>query len=185
MVFWLIRECGLYPDKEIAEALYTGILIDTGGFKFSNTDSRAFRACAELSECGVDCRKLYQIVFLDKDIGRLRLEGEIMRGASLHFNGRACVMELTEEVIRGNAAADLEGISNLPMQLKGIEVGVIFIAKGDKTKVCLRSDGKLNVGEVASQYGGGGHAAAAGCTLSCTPAEARGRILSRLSGHFK
>lgn len=187
MVYWLLRECGHAPDREIAEALYTGILIDTGGFKFSNTGARAFQVCAELAACGVDCQGLYRTVFLDKSAGRMRLEGEIMRGAEMLFNGRLCAMEITENLLErtGTDHTDLEGVSNLTMQVKGVDAGVILIHNGPKIKVCLRSDGRINVGEVASFFGGGGHAAAAGCTFECPAAEVREKVLAKLAGCLK
>ena len=183
MVYWLIREFGFFPDPEIAEALYAGILIDTGGFKFSNTGIRAFRVCAELAENGLDCEKVYKRVFMDKSLGRLHLEGEIFRTCALELDGRVCIMQVTEATFRetGTGQADLEGISNLSTQLKGVEVGVVLIRREGRTKACLRSNGTVNVGKVAACFGGGGHAAAAGCTLDASIEETRKRILAEVA----
>jgi phosphoesterase RecJ-like protein len=183
MIYWLIKEYGFFPDKEIAEVLYTGMLIDTGGFKFSNTNSRAFKVCEELADCGIDCHGLYKTVFMDKSINRLQLEGWLKSHARLLFDNKVCLMEVTDETFRttGTGHSDLEGISNLPMDVAGIEIGLIFIWKGEKTKVCFRSNGNSNVGEIASFFGGGGHAAAAGCTVDGDLKSVQKKVLDKVT----
>ena len=92
LIFSLIRSYGIAPDLPVAEALYAGVLVDTGGFKFSNTGERAFAMSAELMRCGVDSQKIYKSVFLDKSVERVRLEGTLMSQAELLLDGRVCVM---------------------------------------------------------------------------------------------
>ncbi|MFH0920357.1 MAG: DHH family phosphoesterase [Fibrobacterota bacterium] len=183
MVFGLIRAYGLFTDRAVAESLYAGILIDTGGFKFSNTNAGVFSACAELAACGVDCQRLYNLVFLGKPFARFRLEGQLMSRAELLQDGRVCLMAVTEEAMAESGAArdQLEGLSNLTMGLRGVEVGIMFIAQAEAVKVCLRSDGAWNVGEIATRFGGGGHAAAAGCTLPGGIAAARVRVMDAVA----
>lgn len=174
LIFRLIRAYGLFPAPKVAEALYAGVLIDTGGFKFSNTNARAFAMSAALAGRGLNPHRLYKTVFLEKSEARMRLEGRLLSRARVLEEGRLCLMEVDDALLRETGAtdADLEGISNLTLAVKGVEVGVMLIAQGGKTKACFRSDGIPNVRDLASRFGGGGHAAASGCTLETPMAAA-------------
>ena len=121
---------------------------------------------------------------MDKSVGRLRLEGILFSRAEMAQDGRVCIMEITDDILRdaGAVPADLEGISNLPMEIKDIEVGLILIRRGDKTKVCFRSNGSAHVGDLASQFGGGGHPAAAGCTVAGPYDRVRKDVLQKVAG---
>ncbi len=183
LIYRLIGSYGIKPDLPVAEALYAGVLIDTGGFKFSNTNERAFSMSMELMRLGVDAQKIYKAVFLDKTIQRIRLEGILLSRAEMLMNSRVCVMEITDEVLKTTGAGkeDMEGISNLTMCMRGVDVGLLFIRIADKTKVCFRSNGDLNVRDVAFIFGGGGHAAAAGCVLKADIVEARKLVLEKIA----
>lgn len=183
LIFRLIRSYDLIPDLPVAEALYAGVLVDTGGYKFSNTNERAFTMSAELVRFGVDAQKIYKAVFLDKTMPRIRLEGLLLSRAELLMNDKVCIMEINDEILKlsGAGREDMEGISNLTMCMRGVEVGLLFIRIGDKTKACFRSNGGgFNVRNVASEFGGGGHAAAAGCVLSMPLFEARRLVLEKI-----
>jgi phosphoesterase RecJ-like protein len=187
LIYSLIRSYGLTPDLPVAEALYAGVLVDTGGFKFSNTSERAFSMCAELMRCGVDSQKMYKTVFLDKTLERIRLEGALLSGAEVLMDGRVCLMEVSGEILKSTGAGkeDLEGISNLTMCLRNIEVGLLFVRIGNKTKVCFRSNGGRNIRDVAFHFGGGGHAAAAGCVMDAAIPEARRTVLEKVAELLK
>ncbi|OGJ87222.1 MAG: hypothetical protein A2268_06750 [Candidatus Raymondbacteria bacterium RifOxyA12_full_50_37] len=179
MVYSLISHYGFKPEKKIAEVLYAGILVDTGGFKFSNTQTRVFSVCARLAACGIDCHQLYRTVFLDKSNGRIRLEGLLLSEAVFLRNGRICVMTIGARELQRTGArdSDLEGISNLTMALMSVRIGILFFRNNDSVKICFRSDGSYDIGELAGSFGGGGHAAAAGCTLEGHWTDVRRKVL--------
>jgi bifunctional oligoribonuclease and PAP phosphatase NrnA len=187
IVYFLLQEMGLKLTPDVAAALYVAIATDTGSFKFENTTPRTHRVCAALLEAGVKPQDISPLVF---DL-RSREAIFILRAAlaSLRFSpdGKVAWMVLNEEDMQESGAKDehLEGAVNFAKNIEGVEVGLLFRAKGDGTvKVGLRSH-SMDVGSVAQSLGGGGHARAAGCSLEAGTEEAVDIVMNVIKAKIK
>ena len=183
IVYGLIRESGQELDADMAEALYVALIMDTGSFRFSNTDSHAHRMAADLLTHGLDPQRLHAQVHSHASAARLRFFGEVLAALELLEDDRIVVLEAAPEQFQrhGLVGADTDGLVDMPRNIVGVEAVVLFSeVEPGRVKVSMRSTGRLVVDRLAAALGGGGHAHAAGVSLQATRAEARARILPEL-----
>lgn len=196
MLIDLLDEMGVSlhdgSSGSIAEALFVGLATDTGWFRHSNADARAFAAAARLISAGVNKDRLYQL--LEETYTRRRLELEARALASLEYtnNGKAAVMMLGPEDF-SETGADLEeltGMVNMPMVVADVQVSVLLSQREPGlTKVSFRSKpatgqpnepDPVDVNEIARQFGGGGHIRAAGARLKMDINDAKRRVVEAI-----
>ncbi|MDE2507260.1 MAG: DHH family phosphoesterase [Planctomycetota bacterium] len=153
----------------MANGLLTAIAMDTGWFRHPNTRPSTLREVADLVESGAEIHLIYQRIFERNTLGRLRLMGEMLAGLRTALEGRVSYATITREDLSRNGAIpqDTEDLVDYTVSVEGVEVGLLFIeqARGG-VKVSLRSRNGLDVARVAAVFGGGGHKAAAGATLT-------------------
>ncbi len=170
LVYELInREC---VSKEVAEALYTGILHDTGVFQYSCTAPSTLRAAAELLEAGVDAPKIIRDTFYEKTYAQHQVLGRALLESILFLDGRCIASYIREREMRffGVDRSDLDGIASQLRNTKGVEVAIFMDEiRPNVYKVSLRSGDIVDVSVIARYFGGGGHKKAAGFTLTGTP----------------
>lgn len=184
IVHGLIAESGVALTPKMAEALYVGLMTDTGSFRYSNTDGAAHRMAAELVDAGVDPQRIHALVHSHATPGRLRFFGEVLSSMRLIEAGRLVVLEASPEQFQRNglAGADTEGLVDMPRTIAGVEVVALFSeVEPGKVKVSLRSTGRVAIDRVCSALGGGGHLHAAGVLLNGTRAGAQERVLPEIA----
>jgi phosphoesterase RecJ-like protein len=156
-------------DKTIATALYVAITSDTGWFQFSNTRPFTMRLAASLMEAGVDTDALYQRLYQSERPQRLALQTRALDSLQLECGGRLAVMRLSREDFAqtGAGVPDTEAAVNLPLQIATVQASLLFThaPEGGPIRVSLRSKGQVDVARFAQQFGGGGHARAAGLKM--------------------
>lgn len=168
ILFELIEHAGLALDADAATAIYTGLLTDTGGFRYSNTSPNVMAAASKLLTAGVDAYQLADRLLERMTMPQLKI---LQRGLSrLRFtdDGRVgwLYIEPADLEETGASGEDLEGLVNYARNIDGVEVGMLFKGMDDgSVKVSFRSAGKADVAAIAQQFGGGGHIRAAGCRL--------------------
>lgn len=169
LVFDLLQVENL--DKEIALSLYLGIIHDCGVFQFSNTSPKTLQTAAKLIPFGFDFPKIIEETFYEKTYLQTQIMGRALVDSERVLNDRCIfsVVSAKEMEFYGITSADLDGIVNQLRNIKGVDCA-IFLYEIDfqQYKVSMRSNEKVNVAQVAGLFGGGGHARAAGCTLSGT-----------------
>ncbi len=167
--------------------MLTAIAMDTGWFRHPNTTPETLRTAAELVGSGADINAIYRQLFERNTLGRLRLMGETLAGLQTDADGRIAYAVVTREMLERTGAIppDTEDLVDFTVSLAGVEVGALFLeqARGG-VKVSLRSRNNLDVARLASQFGGGGHRAAAGAMLSIPTADAVARLLAALHAEF-
>jgi len=173
LVYRIIRQMDIAIDEEIATAIYTGILTDTGSFRFSNTNPAAFEICREMAACGVQPHLVAQHVYGTFSLGRLKLLNMALDSIELSDNGKLSMMTVTQEMLRrtGSRPEDVDGLIHYARRIEDVRVAVLIqeLQNGQETPahglrfhVSLRSDGSVDVGTIAAAFGGGGHVSAAG-----------------------
>lgn len=166
MIFELGRASGAHITPEVATCLYTAVLTDTGSFCFQGTDARTFALAQELVKAGADPSHIAHSVYFANPESKMRLLGVAL--GSLHRDGDAVWMTVTQEQMRdcGAIEEDCEGLVNYGLGIAGVEVAAFFRELPDgRYRVSLRSKGGVNVAHIASEFGGGGHECAGGCSL--------------------
>ncbi|MGB9594925.1 MAG: DHH family phosphoesterase [Candidatus Poribacteria bacterium] len=172
IIFRFIKQSGLSIGYERAVCLYTGILFDTGCFKYTNTSPETHRIAAELIESGVKPDKINQLVY-DIPYRKARLFSMAIQTLQISDDGKVAWMSVTNDMYKKSRAnsADTEGFVDYIRSLSGIEVAV-FLRETDKdVKVSFRSKSDdlakqaINVENIAKEFGGGGHPTAAGCNI--------------------
>lgn len=158
-------------DKALAMALYIGIIHDTGVFQYSNTTPATLEKGAKLIGYGFDFPRLIQETFYQKTYLQTQIMGRALM-ESIRFMDNTCIVSVVDKKTMefyDVTSKDLDGIVNQLRNIEGISCA-IFMYQTDvlEYKVSMRSDEKVNVAEVASYFGGGGHARAAGCTMRGT-----------------
>lgn len=168
IIYDLIKQLGVDVDKDMAIALYTAIVTDTGGFKYSNTTSRTHLITSELLKLPISPWKINKKLFDEHSKSKIFLIGKAMNSLRLYFNGKLALIQINlndlEEV--GATPGDIEGIINYGRDIIGVEVAVLIKEnKPGEYKVGFRSNEYIDVGEIALSLGGGGHIRASGCTM--------------------
>lgn len=176
--------CELGPlTAQIALPLYVAVSTDTGCFVYSNTTPNTHRVAAALMETGIDYKAANKRHFRTKSMKRLRIEAMLLAGMHLYEEGTVVVACVTQDMLRELNATeeDLEDIAAFLGQIEGVRHSVtIRELKGGECKLSLRTAADLNASAVCGLLGGGGHAAAAGCTVSGPPAQAEEAILGAI-----
>lgn len=150
-------------NKEMATCIYTGMLTDTGGFRY-NVQSETFEFAGMLLETGIDIAKIYKILFDTSTLARTKLLGRAINNLEIFCDGKVAFTYVTAEDFEElkNQDGDQEGIVNYGRDIEGVEVSIFAREKDGKRKVSLRSNEYFNVSLLASKYSGGGHLKAAG-----------------------
>ncbi len=158
-------------DKDLAMAIYTGIIHDTGIFQYSNTTPAIMEKGARLICYGFDFPRLIQETFYQKTYVQSNIMGRALLESIRFMEGRCIVSCIDRRVMQFYDAepSDLDGIVNQLRNISGIDCA-IFMYQTDvlEYKVSLRTSERVNAAEVAAFFGGGGHARAAGCTMRGT-----------------
>ena len=165
LVYDLIELLRVPVSAEIAECLYTGILSDTGGFRYANTSAGTLRIAARLVERGARSSVVAEALYATKTAPSLRILGLALASLETKGAGRIGAMTISREMFEqaGAAPEDADGIVQYAKALAGARVGILIqeVAK-DEIRASLRSDGTVDVNQVAALFGGGGHRNAAG-----------------------
>lgn len=187
IVYRLIRHLGIAVDETMAAAIYTGILTDTGSFRFSNTNRAAFAICEEMVAAGVEPFRVAQHVYGTYSLGRIKLLNLALDSIEISNSGKVSVMTLSQDMLdeTGTQHEDIDGMINYARRIKNVKVAaLIHELEKDGTPenrhryhVSLRSDGDVDVSGIAARYGGGGHPNAAGFNVVSTLSDVKARIV--------
>ena len=183
IIYEVICRLGIEPDQVIAQAVYTGITTDTGCFRYSNTTARTHEIAAKVIRTGIDAGDINRRMFETKTRARLEMERSVLDSIAFYFDARCAVMCISRAMIEASGAdeGDLDGLSAIPRQIEGVLEGVTMRErKIGGYKVSLRTQPQVNAAKICAEFGGGGHAAAAGCTLEEDFEPARERLLAAI-----
>ncbi len=185
LIYRILKEKGWPISPEVAVCVYTAILSDTGSFRYSNADPEAFRIAGELVEVGnIDPWDVAGGLYENQDEKRLRLLALALATLTVSPCGEFATLTLTEEMMRRTGAGPehTDGFVNYPRSIKGVEVAILFRQVGPRVfKVGFRSKGRVDVGALAHNLGGGGHHNAAGATVEGSLEEVRALVFDRLN----
>lgn len=176
----LIRLMNVEFDKDIANAIYTGITTDTGCFRYTNVTAETHRIAADMIDCGAESRMINRLMFETKSRSRLEIERRVMDSIQFYLDGRCAIAYATIDMMKESGAVDndMEGVSSLPRQIEGVMAGITLREKNNgKFKVSVRTTDELDASAICANFGGGGHKAAAGCMITGTLNEAIEQII--------
>lgn len=179
----LVKDMGLSLTRDLAMCLYTGILTDTGGFRYSNTNAVVMNKAAELLSVGVEPAVVAERCLETITSSYIRLLQLVFPTLSLEMDGRVASLTITTDAMKESTASleDMEGIVNYARNIEGVEVGILYKQIDSTTvKVSLRSRSIIDVAVIAKAVGGGGHARAAGCTIQGDIKEVQGLVLEKV-----
>jgi phosphoesterase RecJ-like protein len=183
MVFDVIRALDVPLTTEIATHIYLVILTDTGSFHHSNITPRTFDICRQAVEAGVNPAAMARRIFDSNSFGKLKLIGALLDRMELVDQGRLAVLYMDDAMLDacGCTHNDTEGVINLPLTAREIQAVVFFkVASDGAVRVSMRSKYDVDVREVASVFGGGGHKNAAGFTVAGSLGKVRAELIDRL-----
>ncbi len=188
IVYRILKTNAIEIDREIAEAVYTAIITDTGGFRYSNTTSETFAIASELLNCGISSWEISREIYESEPKARILLLSKALSTLSFEKEDKIAYMKLTLDVIRNTGATDdmTDQFVNYARSIKGVEVGLLFReVSGGKVKVSIRSKDDIDVASFALRFGGGGHRNAAGIVLQENIDESVNKIISALKEYIK
>jgi len=183
MIFSLIKELGTPITKEIALNLYAALAIDTGTFRYDNTTAEVMKVASELVEAGARPSLVSNNLYETWSEQRFRLL--IMSLNTLEIRENVAFTAVTNEMFQetGTSAEDTENFSGFPRMMHNIAISAFFRQITDNEwKVSLRSKGDVNVAQIASLFGGGGHKNAAGFKIKGTLETAKEKLLHHITG---
>lgn len=183
LVVRLADALGYELPPETITPLYCAIATDTGWFRFSSTRGETLRTAARLIDAGAQPHLIYQLLYEQYSLARVRLAGCALGRVTLECDGRLAYTWVEQSDLRANGAApaDTEDLVNEALRIAGTQVAFIAVEQPNKNiKVSFRSRTSLNVAAIAEHFGGGGHRQAAGATLTGPLPEARSRVIAAI-----
>jgi phosphoesterase RecJ-like protein len=180
LVYDFARVLELDITPPVARALYTAIVTDTGGFRFSNTSPRCHAIAGELLSAGVDPEEMYRRIYASVPVGRLLLLRDALDSLEVDESIGLSWISLPAGVMEKYAlrADELDGIAEHPRSIAGTRMAIFFRDLGHgQVKVSFRSAGSVDVNEFARRFGGGGHAKAAGALIPGSLGVVRERVV--------
>jgi phosphoesterase RecJ-like protein len=176
-----VKALGVAVHPDIAANVFVALATDTGNFNYKSTDARAYRAAAECVEAGAEVGPLTKKAFRTRTLERTKLLGEALMRVKTRLGGKIAYTFVNNDMLARTGATleDAGNISNYLNEVAGAMVGVYFEEQSDNTKISWRAACGLNVAELASHFGGGGHDAAAGANILMTMDEAMKAVLDK------
>ncbi len=174
LMYELYLYMGLEIDVETAEALYAGIVTDTGNFQYVNTTRKTHLITSDLYALGINTKKINIILYQSERPQKLKLHAMIMSHMQIFCNGRASLAYVTLDMYNeaGAKTSESDGINSKIRDINGVEVAVFLREKkNNEVKVGFRSKDYIDVAEICLKFGGGGHEHAAGCTMEMSMEE--------------
>jgi phosphoesterase RecJ-like protein len=175
------EQLGVTITPEMAMPLFAAIATDTGWFRFGSASDYTYEIGAKLIRAGARPAEIFKQLYEQETAGRVRLRGEILARIQIELDGRlAHTYVLKEDFTRlGALPSDTEDVINQALGIRGTEFAVIFVEQASGGfKLSFRSRCHVNCNDLAQQFGGGGHKAAAGAFVSGVLAEVQPRVLS-------
>ena len=165
IIYSLFVYFNITPSSKAAQALYAGMLFDTGSFRYPKTTPETFRIAGRLVELGANPFKSYEHIYENNSLASFALRAMILSTMEVHHGGKLIAMKLTPEMLRKSGASFSEGelAINIPLTVQGVRASILV--KQDTSgpvKVSMRTKGDYDVAEIAIANGGGGHKNAAG-----------------------
>lgn len=181
MVYGLFRALNAPISKKEAVLLYTGILSDTGSFRYASTTAYTHRVAADLMERGIDVFGINQKLHENFSFEAMKAIGAAAQKMKIDKSGKVAWIELSAGLLGRYPFLEQETdeLIKFPRAVKGVEVAVLFkeVKKGE-VRVNFRSRGRIDVNALAGLFGGGGHPKASGCTLNGTLKGVAGRVVT-------
>tara|TARA_B100000029_G_scaffold516813_1_gene634844 strand:- start:20382 stop:21353 length:972 start_codon:yes stop_codon:yes gene_type:complete len=175
LIYDLVDSMNVPITARAADALYTGILTDTGSFRYARKNPCAHHIAAKLISLGVDPSRIYDQVYNHNSEVRTRLMGKTYADIRITDGGEIAWLIVTKEMVRqtGASPSDTSGFVDVTMTITGIKIGIIFVeAEDGRIQISLRSRPETDVNQIAVKLGGGGHKNAAGVLFTGTIEEA-------------
>ncbi len=176
-----------YINKDIASALYVGIMTDTGSFRHPRTNAGVFIMCADLIRKGADPVSLYESIFAVTTMENLKLSARFIESLEFYYDNKVVIGIVTQKDFRdlGLNIDHVEGFSSIIMNILGIKIGVVLVELKDNIKISFRSKGDISVNELAKEFEGGGHKNAAGANVkNTTMQELKNEIIKKLEEYL-
>ena len=187
ILYLLFRAMRVEVDFFMAQALYMGIIYDTGCFIYPKTTAVTFQIAHELVGLGVSPNEIYASVYESNSLSSLVLMSRVLSTLTLHEGGRVAVQSITRRMLEETGARYEEGdhLINIPLRSREVVVSIYFKENLEGVRRCsIRSKGEIDVAEIAQDYGGGGHRTAAGFKCARPFEELQGEILDRLEAKY-
>jgi phosphoesterase RecJ-like protein len=179
----LFKTAGWQITPVIAESLYIALSTDTGWFRFDNTDARVMRNASTLIELGAKPAEIYHKMYQNYSPARLKLLGKMLESLELHRNDKIALMFIMRKDFEATGAtgSDTEDFINESHRISSVEASALLVELKDGGFRCsLRSNGSIDVRQIAAKFGGGGHKVAAGTNLKGPLETAKKMILAEL-----
>ena len=184
----LFFDCGISIDPITAQALYAGIVTDTGQFRFPSTTRQVFEICRLLMENGADPAAAAMELYEMESLSKLQLLERFLASLQLECDGRACIGVLKNGVYEetGSDSEDSEGLVDYARSIEGVEVAVLLEERSGAIKGSFRAKDPVHrVDRLAAKFNGGGHACAAGFNCSGILADFYPNLVAVLQEHFQ
>jgi len=176
-------------DPITAQALYVGIATDTGQFRFPSTTADTFEIARRLCECGAHPAQAAHELYERESFGKIQLLQTFLDSLTLEFEGRVCTGLIEDGVYEstGSTIEDSEGLVDYARAIDGVDIGVMIENRNGALKASLRAkDPRFRVDQIAKQFGGGGHACAAGLNVDDSSIkEFYPRLMQAIDDHLK
>lgn len=182
LMYDILMELGCM-DQEIALLLYLAISTDTGCYAYTNTTARTHAVTAALMKTGIDIRTINKVFFRTKTRRRMALEAAMLNDCEYYDKGRVVILSVPMALMERIQATetDAEDLSSLGGQIEGVDCAVTMRElRPDVWKLSVRTGERVNATKVCARLGGGGHPAAAGCTVEAPWAEVKTAILAAI-----
>jgi phosphoesterase RecJ-like protein len=170
LIYRIIDASGRLISSESATSIYTGIMTDTGSFRFARTNSEVFRIAGSLVDCGANPVEIAENVFNSSGFSRTVLLGKALGSMQLFYGGKLAVMSVTADDFLQTSALeeDTEGFVQHTLTIAGVVMGILFIElpHSATVKVSIRSKGDIRANALAGEFNGGGHLNAAATRIN-------------------
>ena len=170
IIYKFIKTTPISIDENCAICLYTGLMFDTGCFRYSNATPETHRIAADLIEIGnFEPDEVYCSVFEQVPLGKIHLLSQTLRTLELTSDGRIAWILITQSMLDETKTTleDVEGFVNQIQAIESVDVAICVCELPDgNSKVSLRSEGRVDVAALAAEFNGGGHERASGCRIN-------------------
>lgn len=188
LIFKIFERSGFSLNVNEAMGLFSGLVADTGWFRYGNTNAQSMEIASKLLACGVRVEELAERLYMTRSKAALDLLGWVLSHMSLHYQGKVALLTLPESIYEHFDAGpdDVDEIVNYGLKIETVCASILLKERRSQNhvKVSFRSKAQWDVNQIARLFDGGGHRNASGCTINGTLQEAEQKILREMPRIF-